>query len=182
MSDNGISNTRPLDKSFPQPEGAPFLISSRSIMHRDSCWHTNILIVGWPFHSHVLRYESRSSHHRTIKRGAPSSCGKTTLLGLSFVLLIFPSYSCLQFLTPVRSCIAVLQWCLLLGRLAIENANLLSLGRGRNKKNLPAVWNITIDLSVSLTFFWSLEQKEVAEVAEGQVSETRPSVPGQAAW
>jgi hypothetical protein len=34
------------EKSFPQPEGAPFLISSRSIMHRDSCWHTNILIVG----------------------------------------------------------------------------------------------------------------------------------------
>jgi hypothetical protein len=68
------------EKSFPQPEGAPFLISSRSIMHRDSCWHTNILIVGWPFHSHVLQYESRDSHHRTIKRGAPPSCGKTTLM------------------------------------------------------------------------------------------------------
>jgi hypothetical protein len=25
------------EKSFPQPEGAPFLISNRSIMHRDSC-------------------------------------------------------------------------------------------------------------------------------------------------
>jgi hypothetical protein len=67
------------EKSFPQPEGAPFLISNRSIMHRDSCWHTNVLIVGWPSHSHVLRYESRGSHHRTIKRGAPPSCGKTTL-------------------------------------------------------------------------------------------------------
>jgi hypothetical protein len=35
-----------LEKSFPQLEGAPFLISNRSITHRDSCWHTNVLIVG----------------------------------------------------------------------------------------------------------------------------------------
>jgi hypothetical protein len=51
-------------------------------MHRDSCWHTNILIVGWPFHSHVLRYESRGSHHRTIKRSAPAQLWKNYFMYL----------------------------------------------------------------------------------------------------